>query len=118
MKKVIIFDFDNTLVESLAFWKKVIDEETAKHFLVERNLTFTKTRAGLSNKETAKYFIETHPNSCATDKEVIDFWYNYMEEKYLNEINFVQGAENFLASLKASETLFALGAKNLVTIPG
>lgn len=100
MKKAIIFDFDNTLVQSLVFWKKVIDEETANHFLVERNLIFTKTRAGLSNKETAKYFIETHPKVCATDKEVMDFWYSYMEQKYLNEINFVAGAEKFLKTLK------------------
>lgn len=100
MKKAIIFDFDNTLVQSLVFWKKVIDEETAKHFLVGRNLTFTQTRAGLSNLETAKYFIETHSKVCATEKDVINFWYSFMEQKYLKEINFVSGAEEFLKQLK------------------
>ena len=30
MKKVIIFDFDNTIVMSLKYWKKVIEKETSK----------------------------------------------------------------------------------------
>lgn len=100
MKKVIIFDFDNTLVLSLEDWKYMIDHETAKHFAVQENLEFEKKRHGLSNKDTAKLFLKMHGLDNLTVDDVIDYWYPYMEEKYRNSIDFVPGAKWVLETLK------------------
>ena len=37
MKKAIIFDFDNTIVMSIKYWKKVIEKETPKKYKVKEN---------------------------------------------------------------------------------
>lgn len=100
MKKVIIFDFDNTLVLSLEDWKYMIDHETAKHYTVQENLEFEKKRHGLSNKDTAKLFLQMHGLDSLTVDDVIDYWYPYMEEKYRNSIDFVPGAKWALETLK------------------
>ena len=100
MKKVILFDFDNTLVESLADWKQMIDHETAKHYGVDENPDFEPKRHGYSNKDTAKLFLKMHPTVDVSYEEVIDYWYDYMEEKYRNNITYFDGAVGFLQALK------------------
>ncbi len=99
MKKVIIFDFDNTLVWSLKDWKQMIDHDTATHFGVEENLDFEKTRHGLSNRDTAALFIQMHPVN-TTVNYIIDFWYKYMEDKYKTSVKMVDGVLDFLQSLR------------------
>lgn len=100
MKKVIIFDFDNTIVMSLKYWKKVIEKETAKKYKVSENLYFAEKRHGYSNIDTAKLFLKMHSNVPATYNKIIDYWYSYMQDKYTNNVNFVAGAYQFLQNLK------------------
>ena len=101
MKKVIIFDFDNTIVLSLEDWKEMIDHKTAKYYKVQENPDFEKQRHGLSNKDTAKLFLQMHNLKNFTVDDVINYWYPYMEEKYRNDIDFVPGAKWALETLKA-----------------
>ena len=100
MKKVIIFDFDNTIVLSLEDWKYMIDHETAKHYNVEENPDFEPNRHGLSNKDTARLFLKMHNLNHFTVDDVINYWYPYMEEKYRNNIDFLPGAKWALETLK------------------
>lgn len=101
MKKVIIFDFDNTLVLSLPHWKQMIDHETAKHYNVSENPDFEPNRHGFSNKDTAKMFVEMHDVEGITYEDVVDYWYDYMEVKYRDEIDYIEGAEWVLEYLKS-----------------
>ena len=100
MKKVIIFDFDNTLVLSLADWKYMIDHETPKHYGVKENPDFEPKRHGLSNKDTAKFFLEMHPDVKVSHEEIVDYWYDYMAVKYKENIPLIEGAKEFLVALK------------------
>lgn len=100
MKKAIIFDFDNTIVMSIKYWKRVIEKETPKKYGVKENPDFGKKRHGYSNIDTAKLFLEMHPTVSTNCKEIVDYWYNYMQEKYQNNIKFVVGAYQFLQTLK------------------
>ena len=100
MKKAIIFDFDNTIVMSIKYWKRVIEKETPKKYNVKENPDFAKKRHGYSNIDTAKLFLEMHKEVSTNYEEIVDFWYNYMQEKYTNNIKFVVGAYQFLQVLK------------------
>ena len=100
MKKAIIFDFDNTIVSSIKYWKRVIDKETAKKYKVKVDPSFVVIRHGYSNIDTAKLFLDMHKGLSTNYKEIVDFWYDYMEDKYASKVNFVLGAYQFLQTLK------------------
>ena len=100
MKKVIIFDFDNTLVLSLPYWKEMIDHKTAEHYGVPENPEFEPRRHGYSNKDTAKMFLDMHGVDDSVDN-LIKYWYDYMAIKYRDDIKFVNGAKEALEYLKA-----------------
>ena len=100
MKKAIIFDFDNTIVMSIKYWKRVIEKETPKKYKVKENPEFAVKRHGYSNIDTAKLFLEMHKNVSTNYEEIVEFWYEYMLDKYLNNIKFVVGSKEFLQTLK------------------
>ena len=77
MKKAIIFDFDNTIVSSIKYWKRVIDKETAKKYKVKVDPNFAVIRHGYSNIDTAKLFLDMHKGLSTNYKEIVDFWYKY-----------------------------------------
>ena len=103
MKKVIIFDFDNTLVFSIPDWRKMIDHNSAIHYGVAHNPEFATTRHGLTNYDTAKYFLQLHNIDNISADDVIAFWYDYMAERYKNNIPMIAGVEDFLKTLKDKE---------------
>lgn len=100
MKKAIIFDFDNTIVMSIKYWKRVIEKETPKKYKVKENPEFAIKRHGYSNIDTAKLFLEMHKEVSTNYEEIVDYWYKYMLDKYTNNIKFVVGANEFLQTLK------------------
>ena len=83
--KVIMFDFDNTLVNSLKFWYKSIDKEAFKFFHKKINPEFKTARKGLTNKEITQCFVEYSGTSASAD-EVSKFWHNRMIYYYKNII--------------------------------
>lgn len=100
MKKVIIFDFDNTLVESIPDWRQMIDHDTAIHYGVTQDPSFESTRHGLTNYDTAKYFLKLHNITNVSADEVITYWYDCMADRYKNHIPIIKGAEEFLSYLQ------------------
>lgn len=98
-KDVIIFDFDNTLVNSLDYWYDVIDKQTFKKYSLKPDKKMHKQRWGKSNEEMAKLFVEiSQLNISAND--VINTWNEFMEYYYTHKIKFVKYAKEFLNKLK------------------
>lgn len=96
--KYIVFDFDSTLVGSLKYWYKAIDKEAFKYFAIKNRKGFPEARAGLTNKEIVKCFID-YSNAKLSQKEVADFWQSRMIFYYKNKIKIIGGAKEFLEKL-------------------
>ena len=94
-----MFDFDSTLVDSLKYWYKSIDKEAFKHFKIKVRKGFPEARAGLTNREIYKCFVE-FSKTTATPKEVADFWYDTMIKNYKTKIKIIAGAREFLEMMK------------------
>ena len=97
--KYIMFDFDNTLVDSLKFWYDSIDRETFKFFGVKINKEFRTARKGLTNREICECFVKYSGIDKSVD-EVVKFWHGKMIFNYQNKIKMVRGARETLETLK------------------
>lgn len=111
-QRIVFFDFDNTIVNSLDYWYKVMDKESFKHFKVKPRKEFKKIRKGLWNYEIAINFIKLN-NLNIKPEEVIEFWNNRMEYYYTNKIHFIKGVEKFIQNLhKEGKELVLVSATN------
>ena len=108
-QKVILFDFDNTLVDSLKYW---YDVQNKKMFLlygkkVDKN--YPQKRNGLTNLESAKLFVET-TGVDKTPQEIKQECYDQMKICYINKIKMIKGAKEFLLSLKKRKKKLVLAS--------
>ncbi|MBQ7327703.1 MAG: HAD-IA family hydrolase [Clostridia bacterium] len=101
MKKYILFDFDNTLVDSLTLWYKVMHKEAFKYWNVKFVKDILTLRKGLSNHEIAQLFIDLTKLQDVQAQEVVDFWNNRMEYYYTHKIKLIKGVRELLNNLKA-----------------
>ena len=101
MKKHILFDFDNTLVDSLTIWYKVMHKEAFKYWHVKFVKDILTLRKGLSNHEIAQLFIDLTKLQDVQAQEVVDFWNDRMEYYYTHKIKLIKGVREFLTNLKA-----------------
>lgn len=97
--KYIMFDFDNTLVDSLKFWYDSIDRKAFKFFGVKVNKEFSTARHGLTNREICECFVKFSGANVETD-DVVKFWHDTMKENYQNKIKMIKGAREILEELK------------------
>jgi HAD superfamily hydrolase (TIGR01509 family) len=98
-QKVIIFDFDNTLVDSLSYWYKSLNKNMFIKYEKKIDKTFPKKRKGLSNMEIAQVFVDiTGVNRTAEqiNQEVNE----QMEVYYKTKIGLISGVKEFLSTLK------------------
>lgn len=96
---IIIFDFDNTLVNSIWHWKRAINRDTFRYFHARESTEFKNNHGAKSNIELAEYFLEiTKVN--ATPAEVLRVWYDYMFVYYTKKVKFINGAIEFIKHLK------------------
>lgn len=113
-----MFDFDNTLVNSLYCWNKVIDKEMFKKHNLKPDKRMNKQRTGKSNRETAEMFISTTKLDLSPEM-VISQWNAYMQYFYLNKIKLIKGAKEYLISLKQKQKTLVLASatdENLLRI--
>lgn len=97
---IIMFDFDNTLVDSLKYWYKVQDKLAYKHYNIKPNKAFFEKRKDkINNQQAAKAFIEI-TNIEATANQVLKFWHEKMLEFYTTKIKPIIGIKEFLFKLK------------------
>ena len=98
-KNIVIFDFDNTIVNSLDYWHKVIDCETFVAFGKPPFKDMKKYRGGVGNKQMALSFIEI-TGLDITIEDVYNKWCELMEKYYLTKIKFVKGVKEYITKLK------------------
>ena len=98
-QEIIIFDFDNTIVNSIWHWKKAINIDTFNYFHAKPSKAFKNNHGAKSNIELAEYFLElTKVNS--TPAEVLRVWYDYMFVYYTKQVKFIKGVIEYIKSLK------------------
>ena len=99
MKRFVLFDLDNTLLNSDASWHYVLDNKTFKDFGLKVNQQFKKERSGISNYEAAKLFVKLTGVDKTVD-EVYNNWLENMSYCYQNDVTCKKGAKEFLPRLK------------------
>ena len=99
MKEYIIFDFDNTLVNSLGYWAKTEFVQLFKLYNKKPDKRFKKLKSGTSNAQAAQIFIDL-AGVDITVEEVFEKTAKLMEHYYTHNVKMIKGAKEYLLSLK------------------
>ena len=98
-QNIIIFDFDNTIVNSIPYCLKAINYDLFKYYGVKSTSYFRKNHACKSNIEMAEFFLATTKIN-ATPAEVLRTWYDYMFVYYTKKVKFIKGVIEYIKQLK------------------
>ena len=99
IKNTIIFDFDNTLVDSLKYWFHEMNKTTFRLYRLKPDKNFVELRRGKNNKEIAEIFLQLTGLKISTE-EVFNCWHDLMYKRYTTSIKIISGAFEFLSKLK------------------
>lgn len=102
MKKIkyVMFDFDNTLVDSLKYWYGAIDKEAFIHFNSKVSKKFHSERKGKTNHGIVECFVKHVQTKVAVD-EAEKFWHDRMIYYYRNKVKMIKGVIETLENLKS-----------------
>ena len=93
-KKLLIFDMDGTLLDSMGFWQNL-----GRRYLESKGKTpennLEKIIESMTLKESASYF-KTKYNLEEDVETIIKQVLDFIEDKYLNEIPLKKGVKDFL----------------------
>ncbi|MGI6109906.1 MAG: HAD family hydrolase [Eubacteriaceae bacterium] len=107
----VIFDFDGTLVDSMALW-----HEIDCIYLGSRGLEVPpdlhEAIAGMSFEETACYFKNRFKLNDSISR-IMKTWENLSHQQYLQNISFKPGADDYIRSLHRSGKLLGLATSNI-----
>lgn len=108
-QEIIIFDFDNTIVNSIWHWRKAINYDVFKYYGIKSNANFRNNHSSKSNLEMAEFFLEnTKLNASPT--EVLRVWYDYMFLYYTKKIKYVKGVIEYIKNLKSQGKTIVLAS--------
>lgn len=109
-KKAVIFDMDGTLVDSMWMWRD-IDIEYLGSFGITMPEDLQSRIEGMSFGETAIYFKEHFPIPESLE-EMMNRWNQMAWDKYLHEVPFKAGAEEFLKTCRERGILLGIATSN------
>lgn len=100
-KKYIIFDFDNTIVDSEDYWEYVINKSLFKKygFKIDKRMQREKAQKN-GNLGRADFFIEL-TGIDKTSEEILTEWNDQMAYYYTHKVKLIKGIKDFLYSLKS-----------------
>lgn len=108
-QKIVMFDFDNTLVDSLKYWYDIQNKKMFILYGLKVDKLYPKKRRGLTNLENAKLFIrETGIDK--TPQEIKEEWHEQMKVCYTQKIKMIKGAKEFLLKLKSEKKKLVLAS--------
>ena len=108
-QKVVMFDFDNTLVDSLKYWYNIQNKKMFILYGFKVDKLYPQKRKGLTNLENAKLFIrETGIDK--TPQEIKQEWHEQMKVFYTQKIKMIKGAKDFLLKLKSEKKKLVLAS--------
>ena len=84
-KNTIIFDFDNTLVNSLKYWFYEMNKTTFKIYGLKPDKRIVELRRGKNNQEIAEIFLQLTNLKISTD-EIFNCWHDLMFKCYTTKI--------------------------------
>lgn len=110
MKKLIIFDFDGTLVDSLPMWHLV----DVIFFEKRRGFTYDEDELGFVSKsiEESAIISKKFYNLPETVEEIIKEWSDIINELYLKENILREGARELISRAKKEGYRIAIGTNN------
>lgn len=119
--KCVIFDLDNTLLDSHDAWRNV-DYEFFKKRNIEEPEGYGKSVAYMTFKEAAEYTIELLKLSESVEA-ITQEWFDCIQRQYSEELKVFDGVKELLTALKnngkkialataASERLYGAALKN------
>lgn len=107
----VIFDMDGTLVDSMWVWTS-IDCDYMKKYNLTPPERFHEDMEGMSFTETAEYFLKIFPELHHTLDELMDEWMEIACDKYLNEVQLKDGAEEFIRTMKSQGKKIGIATSN------
>lgn len=108
-QKIVMFDFDNTLVDSLKYWYYVQNKKMFKFYGKKVDRNFSKKRRGSTNLDAAKLFVLVSGVDKSAE-EVKRVWYDFMKDYYTQKIKMIAGAREFLLNLKSQNKKLVLAS--------
>lgn len=109
MKKIVIFDFDNTIVNSITHWRKAINVEMFKYYGLKPIPEMKRVHGGKSNQEIVKAFVEISGLK-VSPAEILKRWYDMMFINYTQKIKLIKGIKEYLLKLKAEGKMLILAS--------
>ena len=108
-KKIVVFDFDNTLVNSIDHWRKAINVDLFKFYGIRPIKEMTKIHGGKSNQELAQDFLNLSGVKVSA-ADVLQKWYDLMFFNYTKKIDLLKGAKEYLLMLKLQGKMLVLAS--------
>ncbi len=108
-QKIIIFDFDNTLVDSLKYWYDIQNKKMFTLYGKKIDKDYPQKRKGLTNLDNAKLFISV-TGIDKTPQEIKQEWHEQMKVCYTQKIKMLKGAKEFLLKLKGEKKKLVLAS--------
>ena len=100
-KKLFIFDFDGTLIDSLDTWSKIDDRFFARRNIPYDKEEYTHAIMGMNLNQIAEYTIGRYGLVGERPGDIVDEWNRNYDQIFKTEVAFFPDAEGLLRKVRA-----------------